>query len=150
MAEVVAFVASVIALAQLADRVVQLSKFYLDALKDCPREIRVILVEVSSLNAILQSLSFLIQTPSGADQSLGLLQQLSGRDGPIEGCQKAIAALEKLLPEDVKTAANKRKTLEAAISQLAWPRKRSRARELLDQVMRYKTSISIAVTCETS
>jgi hypothetical protein len=130
--------------------VIQHSKFYLEALQDCPHEIRVILVEVSSLKAILQSLNFLIQIGSGAGQSLGLLQQLSGQEGPVEGCRKAIASLEKLLPEDVRTPARKRRKLEAVIGQLAWPLKRSQARKLLDDILRYKTSISFAVTSETS
>ena len=149
MAELVAFGASIIAFVQLADRVINLSKFYLECLQDCPHEIRVILVEISSLKAILQSLSFLIGTSGSACKLPDLLQQLSGQDGPVEGCREAIASLEQLLPPDVKPTARKRRKLEVAVSQLAWPLKQSKARKLLDEIMRYKASISFALTSET-
>jgi hypothetical protein len=150
MAEVVAFVASIVACIQLADRVIQLSGLYLAALSDCPHDIQVILVEISSLRAIFQSLGFLVQTKSGHGQPAGLLQQLSTQSGPIEGCKTAIAALEKLLPKDVQTTADKQGKIAALMSQLAWPRKQAQARKLLNDILRYKTSISFAVTSETA
>jgi hypothetical protein len=150
MAELVAFGASIVAFIHLAGRVIELSKFYLEGLQDCPHDIRVILVEVSSLKAILQTLSYLIGTSSGASQSPGLLQQLSGKDGPVEGCREAIASLEKLLPPHSRTAVRKRRKLDTVRSQLAWPLKQSHAKKLLDEIMRYKTSISFALTSETA
>jgi hypothetical protein len=152
MAELVAFVATLGTFVQLADRVIELTKFYLEALHDCPHEIRVIFIEVSSLKATLQSLSFLIQTDKSANQSSpSLLQQLSGPDGPIEGCRKAIISLEKLLPEDDRsTTGHKRRKLEATLGQLAWPFKRSQAQKLLDDILRYKATISLALTSETA
>lgn len=95
-AELLAFAASIAAFIQLADRVITLSKFYLEALEDCPRDIRVLFIEVSSLKGILESLDFLVQNSNG-DHS-NAFQQLTGRDGPIEGCRKSLDDLQRLLP----------------------------------------------------
>lgn len=149
MAEALAFGASVIALIQLTDRVIDLTKFYLEALHDCPHEIRAILVEVTTLKAILTSLEFLASARAGAISVPYLLQQLSGKDGPVEGCKMAVASLEDLLPSGSRGSGGKRRDLRALWGQLAWPLKQSRAKRLLAEITQYKSSITFALTAET-
>jgi hypothetical protein len=148
-AELLAFAASIAAFIQLADRVITLSKFYLEALEDCPRDIRVLFIEVSSLKGILESLDFLVQNSNG-DHSNTFLQQLTGHDGPIEGCRKSLDDLQRLLPEDIRGAGNKRYKISEIARYLAWPLKESRARKLLQEILQYKTSITTALTSESA
>jgi hypothetical protein len=59
MAEAVALGASIIAIYQIADRIIGLCKFYIETIHDAPSDIRKILVEMSALKAIFQDLEFL-------------------------------------------------------------------------------------------
>lgn len=144
MAEVVAATASVIALMQLTERVVKLAKFYLDALEDCPRDIRIILVEVSTLKALLENVEFLMKQN---DSSEALTVQLCGDIGPIAECRRLLIDLERLLPSDAEsTTNNKRQKVLGVASRLAWPLKESKARKLLQEIARQKESIALALT----
>lgn len=150
MAELVAFGASVIAFIQLADRVVSLSKFYLEALDDCPHDIKTILVEITSLKALLETLNFLIGAKPDADNSSSLLARLASQDGPIEGCRQAVELLEKELPPQVRAPAQKRQKTQDMLRLLAWPLRQSKATKLLAEISRYKESIALAITTDTS
>src|SRR5690242_20011340 len=94
-AETVAVVASIIAIIQISDRVISCCKFYIESTTDTPAALRVILVEISTLKSVLESLQFLQSCTHAAP---ALWKQLSGQDGPIEECKRSITALEKLFP----------------------------------------------------
>lgn len=147
MAEAIAVGASVIAIIQIADRIIGLCKFYIETARDAPSDLRVILVETSALKTILENLNFLTAC-DGPDSTAA--RSISGADGPIEGCFRTVAELERLFPSDsVRTRAqesSKKGTLKSVLIALAWPLKESKARKLLDEMMRYKTTISLALT----
>ncbi|KAI0162500.1 hypothetical protein BJ166DRAFT_269771 [Pestalotiopsis sp. NC0098] len=148
MAEVVAFGASVVAFIQLADRVVEITKYYIEAIKDCPSDLKAILVEVSLLRAVLHSLEFVLQANKDDSTGSTFLGHLAGADGPIEMCRKALVALEKLLPSDFHAAQGKRQKVRSAAAHLAWPLRESSAKKLLDTLSRYRASITFAITCD--
>jgi hypothetical protein len=149
MAELLAFAASISAFIQLADRVITLSKFYLEALEDCPRDIRVLFIEVSSLRGILESLAFFIQIPND-NHANTLFHQLAGPDGPIEGCRRSLDDLRNLLPRNNRSAGDRRHKMSILAQSLAWPLKETKARKLLQDVLQYKTSIIAALTSESA
>src|SRR5690242_17830169 len=97
MAEVVAVAASVIAIIQITDRIVDVCKFYIEVTGDASSDLRVILLETSTLKTIFENLNFLTACHSGVST---IVNPLSGVDGPIEGCRRSIAELEKLFPSD--------------------------------------------------
>ncbi|KAI1880907.1 hypothetical protein JX265_001147 [Neoarthrinium moseri] len=146
MAEAVAFGASVVAFLQLTDRVVDIAKYYIEAIKDCPADIRAILVEVSLLKAVLQSLSFILESREKDGGGPSFLGNLAGEHGPVEMCRKALAALEKLLPADFHAVQGKRQKIRSAATHLAWPLRESSAKKLLETISRYRASISFALT----
>jgi hypothetical protein len=150
MAEIVAFGASVVAFIQLTDRIVSLSRFYLEALDDCPHDIKAILVEITSLKALLEVLNFLIGVKPDAGDAPSLLSRLAGQDGPIEGCRKAVEMLEKQLPPQARAPAQKRRKTEDVLKLLAWPLRQSKATKLLAEISRYKESIVLAITTDSS
>jgi hypothetical protein len=151
MAEIFAVAASVIAVVQIADRIVGLCKFYIESVADTPLELRTVLIEISALKAIFENLDFLIKTDSAASQ---LLNSLLGSDGPIEGCLSTVRELERLFPSDsIPNASHnatgmRRRKMHAAMAVLAWPLKATKARQLLQQIVQFKTSISVALTTE--
>ena len=144
MAEAIAVGASVIAIIQIADRIIGLCKFYLGTARDAPSDLRVIFVETSALKTILENLNFLTAC-DGPDSKAA--RRMSGADGPIEGCLRTVTELENLFPSDsVRTKGSKKSKFDSVLIALAWPLKESKARKLLDEMMRYKTTISLALT----
>lgn len=147
MAEALAVGASVIAIIQISDRIIGLCKFYVETARDAPSDLRVILIETSALKTILENLNFLAAC-DGPDSPAA--RCISGADGPIEGCLRTVTELEKFFPsnsvwtEERKTS--KRRKLNSVLTALAWPLKESKARKLLDEMMRYKTTIGLALT----
>lgn len=132
---------------QIVDRVIAQCKFYIETARDAPSDLRAILVETSALKSILENLSFL----SACDGPLSAAtRHVTGADGPIEGCLRTAAELEKLFPLDTPKStgwkSSKRKRLGSALTALAWPLKESKAHKLLDEMTRYKTTISLALT----
>jgi hypothetical protein len=150
MAEIVAFGASVVAFIQLADRVISVSKFYLEALDDCPHDIKTVLIEITSLKALLESLKFLIGLKNDAAPTSSFLSHLGGQGGPIEGCRDAVTMLEKLIPPQTRAPAQKRRKTENLLKCLAWPLHQTKATKLLAEISRYKDSITLAITIDAS
>jgi hypothetical protein len=151
MAEVVAIVASAIAIVQISDRVIDICKFYIGSVSGTPSDLRAIFVEIGTLKTIFINLQFLEScdniTPS-------LRDQLIGSDGPIEECKRLMGELETLFPLDyIRTSGHthhgpRRRKLDSAIAALAWPFKASRARELLQKIIQQKIIVNLALTAE--
>jgi hypothetical protein len=115
MAEVLSVVASVIAVIQISDRVIELCKFYIESVSsETPSSLRAVLIEVSTLKTVLEGLEFL----SKCDNSIPALQKrLWASDGPVEGCRAATTALERLFPKESIQGgqnASKRQKFQAA------------------------------------
>ena len=149
MAEVVAAASSVIAIIQITDRIAGLCKFYIETVNDVASDLRLILLEVSTLKTIFENLDFLMTHKCGVSTAMSTL---SGKDGAIEGCRRSITELEKLFPSGWKHAAgqntSKKQRVKATWAALAWPLKESKARKLLDEIMRYRTTITLAITTD--
>ena len=146
MAEVLAVTASVIATIQIADRVVDLCKFYIESIRDTPSNLRRLLVEISTLKTVLENVDFLTRCSNDGPT---LLHAIAGDSGPIEGCRRSITELSMLLPSDAVHTAGKEGTKKQkaknAFTALAWPLKEKKARKLLEEMMGYKMTISMAM-----
>jgi hypothetical protein len=147
MAEAIGLVASIFAVVQIADRIVKACKYYIETTEDYPRDLRLIYVEIGSLKVIFEGLTFL--SHEDAADSL-TLKAVLGSDGPVQHCKKAIEDLEKLFPSVPSTPAStrkkgKRKRLQACLDSLAWPLKAEKSRKLLEEIMKYKSTISVAL-----
>ena len=149
MAEVLAIGASVIAIVQITDRIVGLCKFYIEIVHDAPSDVRLIFLETSALKTIFENLDFLTACNSGVSN---IVNGLASVDGPIEGCLKSVIQLEKLFPSNwIKNTGqyrSKNREVKATLAALAWPLKEGKARKLLDEISRYKTTITLALTTE--
>lgn len=114
MAGVLAFGASVVAFVQIADGVISLSKKYIDGVRDGPSVIRAILIQVSTLRAVLDSLVFLTESQDHA--SLEIVRRLGEPGGILHLCRDAVKDLSNMLlyvgPEPSTGPAGPRKMQE--------------------------------------
>lgn len=139
--------ASIIAVVQAADRIAQLCRYYIGAVDDYPKDLRLILIETSTLKALLDNLKFLID--SDGDSS-PILESLDGEEGPIAGCRRTVSELELLFPASSATTTQKPKPkrVKITLAQLAWPFRQEKARALLAQLVQHKTTINTAISSE--
>jgi hypothetical protein len=137
--------ASVVAIIQITDRIVGFCKFFLESLQDAPSDLRVLLIEISTLRTILENLRFL--NGSGHNRA-AIENSLSGKDGPLDGCQRAVSELEKLLPLELmkRKAKGKKKMGTLTLAALAWPMREKQAKKLIDEILNYKVTIALALT----
>ncbi|KAF2727946.1 hypothetical protein EJ04DRAFT_504871 [Polyplosphaeria fusca] len=141
---------SVIAVVQITDRVIHLCKFYLGSLKDVPSEIRVILLEVSTLKAVLENIQFIDNNGGNA-----IVSRLGGKDGSIEACKRTVAALEDLFPsEHVGQSGNGSKNrkfmMKVSLATLGWPLKEKKAKQLLEEICRYKATFTLVLSTDST
>ena len=148
VAETLGVVGSIIAIVQISKTIISLCQFYIDAVDGASSDLRVILIEVSTLKGIAKSLQYLTR-PNVANSAL--LNQLAAVTGPIEGCKKALNELETLFPPaavSMNGQRSKRRKLDASVAALAWPLKRGKAKKLLQEIIQHKTTINLALTAE--
>ncbi|KAL8791173.1 MAG: hypothetical protein Q9195_006012 [Heterodermia aff. obscurata] len=150
MAEVLAVGASVIAIIQVADRIIGTCKSYISSVRDAPSDLRTILLEISALKTVVENIKFLNSCDSHGSP---ILDRLCGADGPIEGCLLSVNELAGLFPPDhahmSEQSQSKRTKIKSTLVSLAWPLKETKARKLLDDILRYKSTITLALTTDT-
>jgi hypothetical protein len=147
MAEGIALAASIIAVIQISERIVGITKRYIEAVQEVPRDLHVILIEISTLKAVFESLKFV----QGSENAVPYNLQNLGHNGAIEGCRNTVSELEKLLePDPKRNSKGKRQKVQAALNTLAWPLKENRAKKLLDDISRFKITITLALSSEST
>jgi hypothetical protein len=123
MAEI-GLIASIIAVVQISESIASACKSYIETVKDCPNDFRLIYIETGTLKVIFDSLSFLDEK-NPVDSAT--LEKLQGIDGPVEGCKNAMEQLEGLLPplSLPNSTANptRRQKIQDTFDRLAWPLK---------------------------
>ena len=82
-----------IAIIQIADRIIGCCKFYIETARDAPSDLRIILRETSALKIVLENFKFLSDCDGRLSAAKG---RMFGADGPIKGCRRTVAELEKL------------------------------------------------------
>jgi hypothetical protein len=146
--DVLSAVSSVVAVVQIADRVISLCKTYITGVQDAPTDLRAILIEVGSVKCVLETLE-LLTSSKNEDNSLAILRKLEGHDGPLEGCREALKGLEALFPPQSQSPVQgKRQRVALSLASLAWPFKRDRGFKLLGEIGRHKATISLGLTTE--
>ncbi|KAE9372922.1 hypothetical protein N431DRAFT_467148 [Stipitochalara longipes BDJ] len=132
---------------QLTDRVIKLCKLYIQATKDALSDLRTILIEVTSLKMLLENLQFLAECDSEhGDQKI--LEILLQDEGPIKACADCISGLEKLFPPVVEDIPKSKQKIRELLTVLAWPSKQDKAKRILQEISRFKQTISLALTVD--
>ena len=103
---------------------------------------------------VLTLLSFRnLQSFLNANTGSKILSSLAGKDGPIEGCESSMTALELLFPRDTlhmqgQQGSKKKRKLTVALATLAWPFKEKKAKKLLEEISQHKSTISLVLATE--
>ncbi|KAH7124994.1 hypothetical protein B0J13DRAFT_647093 [Dactylonectria estremocensis] len=128
-----------IALFQLLDRVIQVSKHIIDTVKDAPNDIQLINSEIVTLQLILKQLR---------DSGRLDIPVLTDNNGPLRRCQTAVEELEILLPREAVflSSGKRRKTCEITFATLAWVLKESKAKKLLAEISQQKGTILLGLS----
>ena len=92
MAEALVLGPAIVAFVQLADRIIHICRHYIGSVRDAPHDLRIILVEISSLKAVLQNAQFL----DNVDDAIGK----STLKDTLDACKQAVVDLEGLFPKD--------------------------------------------------
>ncbi|KAK3331755.1 hypothetical protein B0T19DRAFT_413912 [Cercophora scortea] len=144
MAEAIAFGASVLAFIDITFKVTLACQTYITAVRDAPKELKLILIETSSLKATLESIQFLLTT---SDDHVPEEQNLATQIGePINACKTCVLELLGFFPAHINPREGPRKLLDA----LAWPFRKPRAMALLEQISRHRESIHLGLSTEMS
>jgi len=142
--------ASVLAISEVAGKIISVCKSYIASARDAPNDLRIILIEVGSVKCVLETLELLLPKDNLGAHS-AILQKLGDDGSALEGCSRALKALEELFPEQVEQSAHgKRRKINASVKHLAWPFKEGKARKLLEDIQRHKATISLMLTTETA
>jgi hypothetical protein len=93
MAEALDFTSSVIALMQLADRIVGKSSQFIGRVKGAERQVVQVITTITGLKGFLEFLKRFVDDDINAHR-LRQLQALSRRDGPLDLCTKLMRDIE--------------------------------------------------------
>ncbi|KAF2677735.1 hypothetical protein K458DRAFT_279402, partial [Lentithecium fluviatile CBS 122367] len=145
MAEVFGVVAGSLTVLEITAKVVKQCKTLMETAHDAPRELRHIFIEVSSLKAVLENLEFLTQ-PEFSDTA----QSVADVNGVVEGCRSAVDEISKVLDglsltNTSHVVPGKRQRIKGS---LQWCLKESKTRKLLDEIMKHKTTLTLALLKE--
>ncbi|KAL9948597.1 hypothetical protein ACHAQF_006016 [Verticillium nonalfalfae] len=148
MAEVLGLPVSIIAIVDLSAKLASHCKFYVENVKDARADFRKLLIEITSVGNAVDILKFLIEYDP--DFESDQLLSLSGESGSIAGCLDALTKLEAMLPpsEDIdsgNSCPSMKSRMKNIATRLAWPLKKTRAMGLLDDIMRHKATIKLAM-----
>jgi hypothetical protein len=134
--------ASVIAILQLTGKIISACAAYTSSIKDAPRELRTISVEIQSLQAIIRILDLTTARAMHENDSLAI---------SLDACRTSLKELSDLL-EHQKRGSNsddesetKRARVLPTLVTLAWPLKRHRANALMDDISRHKSTITLSL-----
>ncbi len=150
MAEALAFGASVVAFLQLTDRVVQLSKSFIDATKDAPTALRRLHAEAASMKDIIDELKRLHDASNPGNSTA--IEKATHQ--PIETCHASVQMLEMELsklsisPAHVQTGQGKRQKIKQSLKWAAGGE--DRVKKLVADMINQKATLSLALVSDIS
>ncbi|KAK6064699.1 ankyrin repeat protein [Seiridium cupressi] len=140
-------VGTILAIVQIADRVIGLCKYWIEAIRDAPSDLRSILLETSMLQTIFKNIEFLITC---GDALSTTISDMLDPNGAIEHCRKTLMELTNLIPLEDVFAAHNSMSRTMMLARLAWPFRENKARKLLQELGRYKAAIGLALTTQSA
>ena len=126
-------VASVIAVLQLTNKVIQ----YLNDVKDAPKDCQQCAIEASNLFAPLISLRYRAEQARSGDPWLEQLRKLNIKDGPLDQYKQALEQLFSMVESRDRTRRMKR--------QLLWKFSKKEVTNILARMERLKSLVDVAL-----
>jgi hypothetical protein len=145
MAEGFAFAASVVAFIQLADRVGQLSKTFIDAMKGEPGPLKAVQAEMSAMTTLLNELH---NQYDASDPRISVAIE-KATDQPIKTCHDSVQMLEMELsklsisPAHTNTRPSKRQRIKQSVKWATGGE--TRVNKIIDDLAAQKATLSLAL-----
>jgi len=134
--------ASIIAVVTLASQVIKRCQSYLSAIKDAPGDFNNILIEVGSMKCVLETLKLHVDVS-------GPFPDVTGINESVKGCETALRDLLGLLPNHASNSKKRKKgKFDTIQADLKWPLKRAKAKRLLEEIGRSKSTITLVLTTD--
>ncbi|KAK7402593.1 hypothetical protein QQX98_011664 [Neonectria punicea] len=149
MAEAIGLAASIIAVVDLSLKVTSKCKDIIETAKEAPRDLRTILVEISSLRSTLENLQFLAQYDSEFDEAVGNRQDMHDA---VAGCKRTLEDLvdelgSLAITDDADVTPSRRQKLKDVV---AWMFRESAAKKLLSDILQFKSTITLGLVGQTA
>ncbi|KAK9418244.1 putative NACHT domain-containing protein [Seiridium unicorne] len=149
MAEVLGLASSIITVVDLSAKVVKQCKTIIETARNAPKDLRNILVEVSSLKSALENLQFLTKIDGGFAEEVS---NQNGLQNAVKGCGETLGDLVAQLgslpiSDSQQSQLSKRTKIRTAV---AWTWKEATARKLINELLQYKTTITLGLLTQTS
>ncbi|KAF1951390.1 hypothetical protein CC80DRAFT_210542 [Byssothecium circinans] len=144
MAEAFGVAAGALTLIEASAKIISRCKHLIETTRDAPKELRHILVEISSLKATLESLQFLFGNENTFSNDPTKRSELGGALSHCHGTVEELAnELDGLsIAQDAQPQISKRRILKESLS---WSLKESKVRKLLDATMQHKATMTLAL-----
>jgi hypothetical protein len=136
MAEIVALVASIIAVVQIADRVTTLGYEFYGKVKGASREVMEMIATVSALKTILELLHRFVQVDENAAR-LPLFQSLCQPEGPLKECKEML--------EDIESRIRLKREHSGKLKSITWPWQWEEMAKKLKTIERHKQTFTFAL-----
>jgi hypothetical protein len=139
MVDPIGLVGTLIAVVQISSKVVSICYEYRSSVKNAPRELSLILDEVTSVRDIVERLVKIVD----ADERSCILPSLQSMNQPEAPLQKCLAELTAL-----KQCLKPAKGLKAKGWALVWPLKETDAQKRLAAIARIKATLQLAISAD--
>ena len=136
MAEIVALVASIIAVVQLADRVTTLGYEFYGKVKGASKEVMEMIATVSALKTILELLGRFFELDENAVR-LPLFRSLCQPDGPLKECEKLLGEIESRI--------HLKREHSGKLKSITWPWQWEEMAKKLKLIERHKQTFTLAL-----
>jgi hypothetical protein len=130
-------------------------RYYVDATRgDCPNDLKLILIETSSLEATVKSVELILSFSDTRAEDEERLKRQIGK--PLKDCQECMEQLLKLVPKpmlkDGEHKLSKREKVKILLNALAWGvgGKMGTCAMLLKHLRTHKATLSLGLTSELS
>jgi len=136
MGEIVAVVASIIAVVQVADRVTTLGYEFYGKVKGASREVMEMITTVSALKTILELLRQFVEIDENA-RRLPLFQSLCQPDGPLKECEKMLG--------DIESRIRLKREHSGKLKSITWPWQWEEMAKKLKTIEKHKQTFTLAL-----
>jgi hypothetical protein len=142
MADILSISASIAGLLSITEIIIRNGYNFIRACKEAEEAVLRLINEVNSLAGILYSLGNIVQRFEDDNTAIEPATQIHHIESCYQTLRKVEAVLEKANP--AKSSGG----LSTAIRKLCWPMTKSETKELITEVARYQTTLSLALSAD--
>lgn len=142
MAEALGIASSIVGIVALADVVASKGIRLYTTIKDCPKEIKILVDEVDGLCGLLGTLRRRYGALMGSQKTTGFSVH---SESLLQGCEETLGMMDRIL---TKSKARTGETWANMVKRVKWKYRKEDALELLERVERHKSSFQLSLSLD--